>query len=296
MRLKAIALILLGIVLALATGVATFQYTRALETELTSARASLRAFGETATVPVLKVDAAQGAVLKASDFRPVKLPLSYVPPNVILELPTEAGAEGFVALTNISAGALVLRSEVAQTAKESDFGFLLSPDSRAFAVAPRNLADFADRLQPGDMVDLIWTRDIGGGTTETRLIGSSLRILAVPASGTESAGAAGGTMPSPLAGKLILEGLAVEALRYIQAEQSGFFHILPTQGRLDEDVAELAIGPTDLKSLPLVVRESEGGIDPVGIVERITGSEPQRKVCATAVIRAGTRSIIEVPC
>ncbi len=269
-------LVLLGILLSVVAGFGTFQYSRALETELASARVSLRAFGETVMVPVPVRDLPPGAVLTGADFQPVKMPGSYLPANVLEELPADS-QDGFIALAALRQGALVLRGDIATTAAGPDFGFILSGDARAIAIRAQNIADFIDRLKPGDPVDLLWTRNTGGGTSETRMLGSALRVLALP-----EAGASG-----PLAGKMMIEGAAQDAMRVVEASASGFFSIFPSARKLSLDQEEIVIGPADLATLPLVVRD--------GAIEGVT-PVAARPRCKAAIVRGGSRSMIEVPC
>ncbi|VDC21156.1 SAF domain-containing protein [Pseudogemmobacter humi] len=299
MRFKIIALISLGIALALAAGFGTFHYTRALETELAAVRTSLRAFGETVPVPVPKADIARGAVIRAADFTSLRLPADYLPANVLTLLPEPGEAGTFVALTDIAAGDLIFAGDLALPGGGNDSGLILAADARAFAIAPRNLADFDGMLQVGSKVDVIWTRNLGGGLTDSRLIGASLRVLALPASRGTGDPAVKGIVAGegPLGGKLIVEGARQEALRMLQADQTGYFHILPANGSRNTATGEVVLEPGELEDLPLVVRGTSGSAaSPAGaLVATITGGE-ERRTCATAVVRAGSRSVMEVPC
>lgn len=276
MKVRILMLILLGILFSVVAGFGTFQYSRALESELATARVSLRAFGETVLVPVPVRDLAPGSILGQDDFAPVKMPGSYLPDNVLQKLPP--GTEGgFVALASLRKGALVLKGDIATSAGGPDYGFILSGDARAIAIRAQNIDDFIDRLKVGDPVDLLWTRNTGGGTTETRMLGSALRILALPGGGGEG----------PLADKLILEGASQDAMRVVEASSSGVFSILPSTRKLSLDQEEFVVGPADLASLPLVVRE--GQVDGVAQVAA-------RARCQTAIVRGGARAVMDVPC
>lgn len=278
MKLKILMLILLGLLLSVVAGFGTFQYSRALESELAAARVSLRAFGETVMVPVPVRDLPPGSILSREDFQPVKIPGSYLPPNVLEDLPPDSEA-GFIALAALKAGALVLRGDIATTGEGPDYGFILSGDARAIAVRAQNIDDFIDRLKPGDPVDLLWTRSTGGGTTETRMLGSALRILALPTGGGEG----------PLADKLMLEAAAKDAMRVVEASASGAFSILPSNRKLSLEQEEFVVGPADLATLPLAVRNEAG---PNGAATPVVA----RPRCQTAIIRGGARSLMDVPC
>lgn len=276
MKVRILMLILFGILLSVAAGFGTFQYSRALETELATARISLRAFGETVLVPVPVRDLAPGSILSQQDFLPVRMPGSYLPANVLQKLPPPSEG-GFIALAAMRQGALVLNGDIATSAGGPDYGFILSGDARAVAIKAQNLLDFIDRLKPGDPVDLLWTRNIGGGTTETRMIGSALRILALP----------GNSGDGPLADKMMLEGASQDAMRVVEASSSGVFNILPAARKLSLEHEEFVVGPADLATLPLVVRE--GQTDGIAQVSA-------RARCQTAIVRGGARSVMDVPC
>ncbi|NGM45984.1 Flp pilus assembly protein CpaB [Rhodobacter sp. SGA-6-6] len=298
MRFKIIALISLGIVLAVAAGLGTFQYTRALETELSATRKSLADLGETVSLPVPLRDIPAGTALQPSDFGMKPLPASIVPQNVLRDLPQPAEGQSLVSMAPLAEGALLLFTDVGSSDASTDFGLVLSQGARAFAIAPRNLAEFADRLAPGATVDIIWTRTAAQGRMESRLLGSGVRVLAVP--GDAATGDA--TAADKMAGKLIVEGNEEEAMRYILAAQTGFFHILLSNGDRRADGKELVLSADELADLPVVTREGTasgagtGAEDDPGLVARITGGGAGRPTCTTAIIRAGSRAVFEVPC
>lgn len=298
MRFKIIALISLGIVLAIAAGLGTFQYTRALETELSAARRSLADLGETVSLPVPLRDIPAGTALQPSDFGMKPLPASIVPANVLRDLPQVAEGQSLVSMTPLAEGALLLFTDVGSSNAGTDFGFVVSQGARAFAIAPRNLAEFADRLAPGALIDIVWTRTAPGGKMESRLLGSAMRVLAVPGATPPGQTPGDTTATDGLAGKLIVEGREEEAMRYILAAQTGFFHILLSNGDRRADGKELVLSADELTDLPVATREGaapETETDP-GLVARITGGGSGRPTCTTAVIRAGSRAVFEVPC
>lgn len=292
-RFKIIGLILLGIALSLTAGFGTFVYTRAIETELTAARASLKVLGETVKVPVPKADVQRGDALQANDFIYISLPSSPIPGNVLRDLPAATPEAPFVALSDMAQGEMVLTGALARSGDNPDFGLMVSAGGRAFAVAPRNLEDFKDLLVVGGSVDLVWTRGIGAGRTETRLVGSALRILALGQ-------APEGGPPSPLDGKIVLEGSGAEPFLVPQAEQTGYFHILLSDGNRRTNAGEISVGLEELEDLPLVVRRDAnapaGPEEDPGVISRITGASERRATCTTAVVRGGGRTTVEVPC
>ncbi|MDQ2065361.1 hypothetical protein Q9295_03160 [Xinfangfangia sp. CPCC 101601] len=301
-RVKIIGLIVAGMALSAAAGFGSFVYIRALEGELTAARNSLAALGETVRLPVPRVAVTRGALLQHTDFTEISLPVSGLPGNVLRDLPRASPEAPLLALSDMAAGELVLQGGLAAAGERPNTGLIVSTGARAFAVAPRNLQDFIGLLVEGSSVDLVWTRNIGGGQTETRLIGSALRVLALPSDWSAPPFASSAEGVAPLAGKLLLEGAGMEAVLAQMAEQTGFFHILLSDGRRVVVDNEVVIGSTELESLPLVVRDSgplAAGAAPAdsgaGVISKITGASG-RKVCTTAVVRGGGRVTMEVPC
>ncbi|MFE3836877.1 hypothetical protein [Pseudogemmobacter sonorensis] len=291
MRFKIVALIACGIILALGGAFGTFHYTRALELELASARGSLRAFGDTVDIPVAAQDFAPGTLLAAESFVTVKVPQSYLPENMLRLLPEVGEGESLVSLTNLKAGHALLDTDLARSGAGSRGGLLPVGNGKIFAIAPRNLADFGGALAEGSRVDLILTRNIGGGKSESRLIADGLRVRIPPAPAPDAE-------PGPaLAGKLLLEGEFTDALRGVVAGQDGFLSILLSDGTRSTGSDTVLIGPTDLEKLPLVVRQAlDPGQAAPSLIGRITGESGARAKCPTAVVRGGTRSVSEVPC
>lgn len=286
MRFRIFALLIMGVVLAVVAGFATFSYTRGLESRLAAAEASVAAFGETLIVPVPSRDLKQGEAFDPAEVTSLTVPLRHLPANLLRVLPIPKAGERLHALTDLPAGSLIFEHQLGVSAGP-DSPFSLSPEGRAIAVRVHNLAEYGDGLPPQSSVDLFWTRNIGGGATETRLLATGLRVLApVALQGSETRA---GT-----ASDLLLEADQITAARLLAAEQSGQFHLLPA-GRLRAMGAspdEVSVGPADLAALPLVVRRA----DPTRGANAGAGSLALPRPCHTLVVRGAARSVQEVPC
>lgn len=291
MRFKIIALMITGFLLAIAGGIGTYLYTRALEEELASLRVSLDAFGETSSIPVPRRDIALGELLAPSDFSLVKLPASYIPTRVSRAIPPSKEGEGLVALDDLNEGELLFNGDVAPAGESPYLGLRPAPDSKIFVVTPHNLGKLAPALTEGSRIDLVFTRSLGSGQTETRLLGTGLKVRALPEN-RENAGKA----PSPLAGTLLVEGDLDTAMLSLIAEDRGQFHILISDGLRNLNARETVVSARDLEDLPLVVRQEAGGTGSSSIIAQVTGDAGGRGKCVTAVIRGGARSTAEVPC
>lgn len=287
MKLKILLFIGLGLALSVLAGLGTYRYARSLEKQLAQVERSLSAFGDLQNVPVLRSDKPAGSRLERGDFGFLPLPRQYVPSTALTALPDDL-AQGVVTLAALRAGAVLLQSDIAFGNSDAKSSFLLSGDARALAVSVENLTDYQGLLRRDERVDLIWSaRGIGGGS-ETRLIASSLRILALPplTGGPDQA----------LGGKIILETGARQAFLSIDAAADGRFYILPAGRKLAETDDEYHIGPQDLVQLPVVVRYVEGEAAAPSadvIVPAVAKAEVK---CRTAVIRGAARSESEVPC
>lgn len=287
MRFRIFALLIMGVALALVAGFASFSYTRGLEARLIAAEAALSAFGETLEVPVPARDIRRGEVLSRADFLSLQIPARHLPANLLTAFP-ESGATGQVtALADLSAGGLVAEAQVG-VASGPEHDFALAPGGRAVRVVAENLADFDGKLVPGGLMDLFWTRQIGGGSTETRLIGHALRVLAIDSIVT-------GDRKSRAAGAVTLEAGLEDASRLLEAQDGGRFHVLPL-GRLEvlpDSPPVVAVSGGDLAALPLVVRRADATT--ASLNGKAAMAAPLRG-CHTAVVRGSARSIVEVPC
>ena len=302
MRVKIIGFTMLGIGLALAGGLGTFYYTRAIENELAAARLSLRAFGDTVEIPVPNRDLPLGSLVTAADFKLAQLPQSFLPKDILRSLPALPEAGSLVAMNDLRAEEMLSESDLALQDQEPQFGMTPALNNRIFAVALRNLAELRPELETGARVDLVWSQDLGSGQTESRLAatGLILRKLGPDAAPLTEVPAADA---SPLAGMALLEGDQTDALRLITAGQKGGFYLLISDGSRSLATSEVVIGASELSSLPLVLRDSGNApaagsavlTEQAGFMGKITGQET-RKRCTTALIKGGNRSMAEVPC
>ena len=290
MRVRIFALLMLGAVMALIAGVATFSYTRSMESELMSAQAAIQAFGTTKRVPVAIFDIPRGPPVKPEDFASILLPEEQLPSNVMEVLPSFAPEKPVFALGDLRAGALLLQTSLGSPVAGGVAELLSSPDGRAVAVLPRNLGDFRDRLAVGDLVDLFWMRDIGGGSTETRLIGNALRLLELPRTASVAGASVGGATTS---GHLLLEVGLRDAARVIDAGESGSFYILPSRGPVRPGADVIEVSDEELASLPLVTRVGEAPASPRP--SPTTERAPNAR-CSAIMVRAGNRVEVDVPC
>lgn len=281
MRVRIFALLMLGAVMALIAGVATFSYTRTMETELMSAQAAIQAFGATRQVPVAQSDIPRGTVLKPEDFVPLLLPEEQLPTNILTTLPEFSAAAPVYALSDLRAGALVLQTSLGMPAEGAVAQLLRSPDGRAIVVQPRNLAEFQGRLAVGDLLDLFLTQDTVNGS-QTRLIGSALRLMELPQPG--GVGAAGGT--------LLLEVSPRDAARVIGAGPGGNFTILPARAALQSGADQIVVGGPEMAGLPLVGPGLGEGARLLGA----GGAAAPGQRCMAVLVRAGNRMEVDVPC
>jgi len=298
MHLKLIVLFLLGITLALAGGVGSFKYVRAIEDELAAARRGAAALEDMEEVVIARQQIPRGSLPGPEAFDKILLPARLLPPSIMRRLDPlpEGEDQTYVALSEIAEGDLVLASSIATGSRGAGTGLVLSIDAKAFAIRPRNLESLAGQLAPDIRIDLFWTRDIGGGSTETRLLATGLRVLSQPMPVQGTAGSASQSADSVAADLLLVEGFAADVARYIQAEPRGDFDIALSEAPLSLNATEVVIGPETLKTLPLAVRERQTReLSAQDIVTQITAPNAQR-VCPTIIVRAAKRTVVEVPC
>lgn len=260
-----------GAIFALLSGYGAFTYVRAMEREVAQTREAIAAFGEMAQVPVPTRDVLRGNAIAAEDFRMMMIPSASIPSQIMRELPElPEGITAYIAFEDMKEGGLVSNAGIGQSSDHPN-GLSLSADARAMILSPSNMDEVGASLTPGSRIDVFWTNDEGAGS-QTRLLASSLRLVSLTGEGG-----------------VLLEGGPEDAARYVQARQSGTFHILPTNSLRNLDEGEVVVSATDLANLPLAVRQGAGGVD---LIQQIGGTP----TCTLSVVRSADRSVVEVPC
>lgn len=286
-RLRTFSFLLLGSLIAIVAGIATFSYTRSIENQLMTANAAISAYNDAASVPVLLIDAPRGSKLSARDFGSTMVVRNHMPTNVLQSLPELAVGASLVSFSDLKAGALLLESSLGLTPPNPDLGLVLSNDGRAVSVMPRNFESISEFTKVDSLVDLFWTRETPTGS-ETRLIGNAMRVLYLPAKDHKSEDIS--TIP-----RLILEANMRDAARILAANPQGFFSVLPAKGIVSDGASTIEVNVNDLNELPLAVRVASPQGDDT-LISATATAPPVEAKCQMSIVRAGHRSAIEVPC
>ncbi len=316
MQAKIILLVTFGLVLVLSSASGTLMFVRQAEGRVAQVEERLRTYGTQVRLPTLARDVKRGDVLQAADFTYVSVPASIAPAGVLERLPS--AEHGLVALVDIASHRLILPHQLGLDPARSATTTLPSADPNVMRIRPVNLDEVIPGLQPGDSVDVFWVRSIGGGSFETRLLGSTLRIIDAIAPSDDTQGQAG----------WVTIGASAEVVaRLLQARSAGELYVAVSGTVRHDPDGEIVVDDEALKSLPLVERHVEVVREVPVVTEpevpdsseqasrTATGSptdtltyfaqraleasqsatEPPKR-CTLTVVRGGERSVLEVPC
>lgn len=118
-----------------------------------------------ARIVVASQDMVFGAPLTNTNTRLVNWPASSVPAGAFTSL--QEAANGRVALRPITMGEPILASKVSGAGGRATLSANLPKDMRAVAIPVNNIAGVAGFVRPGDVVDVMLTRQIPGEGSQT---------------------------------------------------------------------------------------------------------------------------------
>ncbi len=293
MRMRIATFMATGVLLTAFASAGTYIYMRQLESELATAKATLHDLGEMAETMVAGRDIAAGAPVLAQDFVIRRMPRSMIPANAIPDRPTatQADAASYFAATDIRMGSLITESMFGAGGKDPS---AIRPDAAAIFLSPENFSEYRQQLTPGALVNLFWTRPVGGGGTETRLLASGLRVLGVTDGAPESEGRPAGAPAAK--GRIIVEARNQDAAAFIGASNRGQIDITLSGGALPAGEREIVVGAGDLRDLPLAYREGTNAGPLAMLPAFATGEDRARPVCRVSIVKNAARIPIEVPC
>ncbi len=306
MHVKVILLIAVGLVLIILSATGTLYFVQQAKQQVASVQARLDAYGDRVTVPVPAHKIARGATAQVADFTMIEVPKSYLPVGVLDYLPQLPKTETaqYVALAELEPGRLMLPGDLAVAADPQQAITLKVDGGTMTLIAPVNLAEQATQLAPGVLVDAFWRRDIGGGASETRLLGEGLRVRSFlrvegePKKWNEAEPAE--------ASAVMVEAAPEVIVRLVQAQGVGDLFVARSGGLTRRPSGEIVVGNAELRALGLVGCEAvagEAGVDMTSgslndVLQRAVeaGGRQEGDLCSLAVVRQATRSFIQVPC
>lgn len=167
---------------------------------------------ELVRIAVASQDLPFGAPLTGDTVRLVNWPAQSVPQGAFTDMAKFAG--GDVAIRPIAAGEPILRSRISSRAVLSEN---IPDDMRAVTIPVNDVAGVAGFVTPGDVVDVMMTRDIpnGDGDRVTSVVLENAQVLAIDRRASENS-----TEPQELRMATLLTN-QIDAQRLALAAQSG---------------------------------------------------------------------------
>ena len=297
MKWKITALLFAGTITAITAGGVSFLYLSAAASEVKETRDALASYGEISEVPVLISDMPNGHQILPEHVKTHRIPTIYLTEGSVKEFPQIADGVSLIATKDLKAGELLFASDLgvrSETDEEESVAIIRRLDGQqTLAVNFRNFGQMANMLDAGRTIDVFWTSE-KSATRETRLLVTGSSIAAVPENGSDSREVALNLTPEQTA--LIL-----------QASGDGFFSLALSAGPRAVDAGTVQVSATELRDLPIAVRS--GGFQAMSD-QSVTFTSPNavaqeqtflsagqgQKTCTTALIRAGQRVTVEVPC
>lgn len=176
MRTSAVVMLVVAVVLG---GISAFAARHWIEQKV-NARPSTPA---TATVPVVVASAALnfGDQISSKHLSIVEWPASSVPPNVFSKTDELLkGDRPRIALQRIEPNEAILKGKVSGFGGRASLSASIDDNQRAVTIRVDDVTGVAGFLLPGDRVDVILTRDVGGrGNPVNSILLQDIRVLGV---------------------------------------------------------------------------------------------------------------------
>lgn len=200
-------------------------YTQGSESALAQAEVQLRRIGRMSTVMVLNRDVKYGQAITRDDVRQILWQAAVVPKGAFADLdllfPKDQPRERY-ALRQMEQFEPVTELKVSAPGQPSTLTARLGKGLRGFAISVNAITGVSGFVQPGDQVDVYWTgvsgvagAGSGGGAEMTRLIESSINVIAVDQT---AEGERGGAM---VARTVTVAASPEQVARLAQAQASG---------------------------------------------------------------------------
>lgn len=176
------------LVLVMGLGLAGFAVFKVMEqfqvyqSEIQRLNAEVQRPIETVTVIVATEEMRFGAQLERDNVVAVTWPKETAPANAFNDLDVLFGPEGSPARSVtrvIEPGEPILVTKVTNIGQPADLRSILATGMRAFTINIDATSGVAGFLQPGDLVDVLWTGTGTSGRTETRTLGQGLEVIAI---------------------------------------------------------------------------------------------------------------------
>jgi pilus assembly protein CpaB len=140
------------------------------------------------TVPVVVADGpiARGQAIEASNLKVVAFPAAAVPAGSFQNIAQITGGPPRLAMSGIVANEPVLADKVSGPGGKLNMSAEVAAGMRAVSIRSNDIAGVGGFVLPGDRVDVLLTRTLGGGeatvagaTTVTQVLAENVRVLGV---------------------------------------------------------------------------------------------------------------------
>lgn len=188
MRLVFGFVLLIGIGLAGSAVYLAKDYIGQQQAQLAEAEAAKAAIVPTVDVYVVNKQVRYGQRLTTDDVTLVRWPVAAVPEGAFVSeeqlFPKGPDVQRSV-LRTMEPNEAVMEVKVTAPGQDAGVSSRLSSGMRAFAIRTDVTSGVSGFLRPGDRVDVYWTGQTGDGQNLTKLIQSSIRIIAIDQSADE---------------------------------------------------------------------------------------------------------------
>lgn len=330
MRRKVLILLVAGVLLSGLSGIGIYLYVGALEHQLAGSRDKLRrmqadmdAIATVVEVPVLKADVAQGGAITFGGLEMARVSLAHMPADVLRDATELLGADNapqtVIAGVGMTKGQVLLRSHILLPDTRRSGTIMVPLGHQVFPLRAANLADYQNRLKPGDSVDVFWRTIDRKGNRTTRFLVAGMQVAQVkPAEGD---GAAPVALIRPES--IFLVGRPEQVSLLVQTEGRGELFLAPggtggvfpshavavdnqtlaqrplakepPAGDLAAGIGQFASTGQGAAPAEVGARAGTPGLTDSGLAGLLT-AEATPETCFMTVVKGSARSVIEVPC
>lgn len=240
------------------------------QAELDFLRGERAKFPKLGPVVVTNKELRYGDTLTENDIRIVNWPVDTHPENVFTSLDDILGPEGSKPrsiIRTIEPGEAILTTKVTNFGQDAGVSTRLSKGMRAFTIRVDVASGVSGFLQPGDVVDILWSGNDGSGPI-TRLILEKIKLIAIDQTADEDSA-------RPLIARTVtVEVPPITVAALAQAQSTGKLQLSLRGIEDDTSAGQIEVDQSDI----------------IGRVETVA---PTQRVC-TIKVRRGAE-VVEIP-
>lgn len=228
------------------------------QTEVAGLKNQLRVAGEGRIEIVSVIVAAEnlpfGSILTRDRVREVNWPASDLPENIFADMADLFGGENTPSrhiIRQMDTNEPILRTKVTEFGEDAGLRSRLAPGMRAFAIKVDVASGVSGFLQPGDLIDIYWTGGGRGDETITKIILSSVKLIAIDQTDDED-------ISRPTVAKTVtVEISPIDVAKLVQAQATGRL-TLSLRGVDDTtQIGEIEVNQNDINPNEVIVLEEQ---------------------------------------